>query len=153
MKFWDSSAVVPLLVREPTSEQIEAVLRLDPEIVLWWATPVECASALMRVHREGDLTSSGLHRAQALLESLRERAYEIQPVEEVRARAQRLLAVHRLRAADSLQLAAALVWCRERPQGVRFVCLDDRLRGAAVLEGFLVVPYAEVVHDEELPAG
>jgi len=106
----------------------------------------------MRVHREGDLTSSGLSRAQTLLESLRERAYEVQPVEEVRARAQRLLAVHRLRAADSLQLAAALVWCRERPQGVRFVCLDERLRAAALLEGFLVVPYAEVVHDEELPS-
>lgn len=140
MRFWDSSALIPLLVREPTSEKLENLLRLDPELVLWWATPVECASALARLSREGNLTGSGLRQAQELLESLRGQAYEVQPVEEVRARAQRLLAVHRLRAADSLQLAAALVWCRERPQGVRFVCLDDRLNTAAGLEGFSLQP-------------
>ena len=151
MRFWDSSAVMPLLVPEPTSERIESILRSDPEVVLWWATPVECASALARLQREGNLTALGLRRAQALLESLREQAYEVQPVEEVRARAQRLLAVHRLRAADSLQLAAALVWCRERPQGVYFVCLDDRLRLAALLEGFSTEPFSEEVHDQELP--
>jgi predicted nucleic acid-binding protein len=151
VRFWDSSAILPLLVREPTSEKIASILRLDPEMALWWATPVECASALARLHREGTLTSSGLGQAQKLLEHLREHAYEVQPVEEVRARAQRLLAVHRLRAADSLQLASALLWCRERPQGVRFVCLDDRLKLAALLEGFLTEPLAEEIHDRELP--
>jgi uncharacterized protein len=140
VRFWDSSAIIPLLVREPGSEKLENLLRLDPELVLWWATPVECASALARLSREAKLTGSGLRQAQALLEGLRGQAYEVQPVEEVRARAQRLLAVHRLRAADSLQLAAALVWCREHPQGVHFVCLDDRLNTAAGLEGFSLQP-------------
>jgi len=72
-------------------------------------------------------------------------------MDDVRARAQRLLAVHRLRAADSLQLAAALVWCRERPIGVGFVCLDDRLCGAAVREGFTMEPPAEWINDRAFP--
>jgi hypothetical protein len=46
------------------------------------------------------------------------------------------------RAADTLQLAASLVWCRERPVGRSFVCLDARLREAAVREGFSVLPTA-----------
>jgi len=65
----------------------------------------------------------------------------------VRARAARLLSLHPLRAADALQLAAALVWCRERTAEAPFVCLDDRLRLAAAREGFRVLPYAEEVHE------
>jgi len=151
VRFWDSSAVMPLLVQEATSEKIERILRLDSEMVLWWATPVECTSALARLHREGNLTTPDLRQTQALLDNLRKQAFEVQPVEEVRARAQRLLAVHRLRAADALQLAAALVWCRERPQGVYFVCLDDRLRLASLLEGFSSQPFVEEIHDLPLP--
>ncbi|HEV3134209.1 MAG TPA: type II toxin-antitoxin system VapC family toxin, partial [Acidimicrobiia bacterium] len=138
MKFWDSSALVPLLVRQPTSERLEGLLRRDPAVVIWWGGVVECASALARLQREGTLPRSGLRQAQQVLDHLRARAFEVEPVEEVRARALRLLAVHQLRAADSLQLAAALIWCRERPQRVAFVCLDDRLRLAAAGEGFQV---------------
>ena len=151
MKFWDSSAIVPLLVREPTSEKVESLLHRDPDMVVWWGTPVECRSALARVRREGSLLESSLRKCMALLDHLRARALEVQPVEEVRARAERLLLVHPLRAADALQLAASLIWCRERPQGVKFVSLDDRLRGAAVLEGFTVLPYPEEVHDADFP--
>jgi hypothetical protein len=147
LKFWDSSALLPLLVEEPTTSRIEVLLRRDPEVVLWWTTPVECGSALARVEREGGLTSSGRRKAEDILEHLRAHAYEVQPVEEVRSRAWRLLALHRLRAADALQLAAALVWCRESPRGIGFVCLDDRLRLAAVREGFQVMPYSEEVHE------
>jgi len=147
LRFWDSSALLPLLVKEPTSSRIEDLLGRDTEVVLWWATPVECVSALARIEREGKLAHSGLRQAQEILSYLRARSFEVQPVEEVRARAERLLAVHRLRAADSLQLSAALVWCRERPKGVGFVCLDDRLRLAAAREGFLVMPYSEEVHE------
>lgn len=150
MKFWDSSALVPLLLKQPTSERLEGLLRRDPAIVLWWGGGVECVSALARLHREGVLPRSGLRQAHQVLDHLRERAFEVAPVEDVRTRAVRLLAVHQLRAADSLQLAAALLWCRERPQRVGFVCLDGRLRLAAADEGFQVRPYAEDVHEAEL---
>jgi predicted nucleic acid-binding protein len=151
VKFWDSSAILPLLVHELPSDRVKSVLLLDPEIVIWWATPVECGGALARRRREGSLQESGLRRAQDRLDHLLKSAYEIEPMEDVRARAQRLLSVHRLRAADALQLAAAIAWCRERPTGVGFVCLDDRLRGAALLEGFTTEPPAEWINDRAFP--
>jgi uncharacterized protein len=51
-----------------------------------------------------------------------------------------VLATHALRAAEALQVAAALTWCDESPRGERFVCLDERLKQAARREGFDVLP-------------
>jgi predicted nucleic acid-binding protein len=150
VKFWDSSALVPLLLREPTSVRLQDLLRRDPAVALWWGTPVECASALARRQRDGTLARSGLRQAHAALDGLRARAIEVEPTEEVRSRAVRLLAIHQLRAGDALQVAAALVWSQERVRGVGFVSMDDRLRGAAAREGFQVLPYAEDVHEMEL---
>ena len=149
MRFWDSSALLPLLWAEPESARVEPLLRRDPEVVLFWGAALECQSALARAARAGHLAEADLRMAQRLLERLRAGAFEIQPLEEVRARAQRTLAVHPLRAPEALQLAAALVWCRERTRGVAFVCLDERLRGAATLEGFKVLPYADEIHEPD----
>ncbi|MFP5284552.1 MAG: PIN domain-containing protein [Thermoanaerobaculia bacterium] len=146
LRFWDSSAVLALAVRGPASEKIEPFLKRDPEVVLWWGTALECASVLTRQKR---LSQTDAGKARAIVEHLRARSFEVQPTEEVRARAARILSVHPLRTAAALQLAAALVWCRERPQGVSFVSLDEDLRLAAAMEGFLVMPYAEEVHEPE----
>ncbi len=147
MRFWDSSALLPLALHEPASAEMERLLRADPDLVLWWASPVECASALARSARQGRLSPAAEGAARAVVERLKASAFEVRPLEEVRARAGRLLALHPLRAADALQLAAALVWCRERTADAPFVCLDDRLRLAASREGFLVLPHAEEVHE------
>ena len=64
----------------------------------------------------------------------------IAPTVALRERAGRLLRRHPLRAADALQLAAALAWTEHAPGGERFVCLDDRLRVAATREGFAISP-------------
>ena len=61
-------------------------------------------------------------------------------VEPVRARAKRLLGIHSIRAADALQLAAALAVVYDDPRNQGFVCLDDRLAAAARREGFAVLP-------------
>lgn len=142
MKFWDTSAWVPLLLREPATPTVEAVLQDDPDPVVWWGSAVECVSALSGAARDGRLSSRDLQTALATLRALREFAFEILPAEEVRSRAVRLLLSHPLRAADSLQLASALVWCREKTEGAGFVSLDDRLRAAALREGFDVLPLA-----------
>ena len=47
---------------------------------------------------------------------------------------------HPLKTADALQLAAALRWCEGDTMNASFVCLDNRLRGAALDEGFNVLP-------------
>ncbi len=138
--FWDSSAVVPLLLPDVRSAPLAALLRSDTEPALWWASPVECQSALYRRSREGGLPSAALAQALERLKALVADVDVVAPTLPLRERAGRLLAGHPLRAADALQLAGALVWCDESPQGDAFVCLDERLSGAARREGFTVLP-------------
>ncbi len=108
--------------------------------VVWWASPVECKSAIYRRHREAPMPRSVLDIALERLASFFLYADTVQATEELRSRAGRLLAVHPLRAADALQLAAALVACAEEPIGEKLVSLDQRLREAAIREGFAVIP-------------
>ena len=140
MRFWDSSAVVPLLVPERASEQLRRVHASDPIVIAWWGAEVECVSAIARAERVGHLSTSGAAEGFRRLVALSRGWHEIEPGQEVREAAKRLLRVHDLRAADSLHLAAAFVAAETRPSSLAFVCLDDRLRLAASREGFAVVP-------------
>jgi predicted nucleic acid-binding protein len=139
VRFWDSSAVVPLLVVESSSVAMMREYELDPEVVAWWATEAECVSALARLEREGSLTApsivAGIRRLDALAAAWR----EVQPVMTVRTTAIRLLRVHPLRTADALQLGAAIVAAEDHPASLPFVTLDERLGQAAEREGFAVV--------------
>jgi predicted nucleic acid-binding protein len=109
-------------------------------MVVWWGTRVECWSAISRRIREGQLVGAERLTTIDLFDALFSWVTEVQPVEQLRRRAERLLNVHALRAADALQLAAALVWADGLADELAFVCLDDRLREAANLEGFVVLP-------------
>ena len=140
MIFWDSSAIVPLCINEPATSAVKSILAEDPVIVVWWSTRTECISALVRQTREGNLASADERRARDLLETLANTWIEIQPTTRLRAVAERLLAVHPLRAADAFQLAAALQWCRGNTRGMSLVCFDERLRNAGHKEGFTIVP-------------
>jgi hypothetical protein len=140
VRFWDASAVIPLCVDDPSTATVRRLAREDEAIAVWWGTVVECWSALSRVRRQGDLTAADLTRARHLLDRLAAGWSEVAPATEIRDQAIRLLGLHPLRAADALQLAAALVWADRRPWGYQFVCLDARLREAARAEGFSVLP-------------
>lgn len=140
MKFWDTSAIVSLCVNEPSSSTVKAILAKDPSLVVWWATQTECVSAFMRVVREGGLGAGGERQARQVLLKLADAWTVIQPSEAVRESAERLLTVHPLRAADALQLAAALMWCQGRPGGMPLVSFDARLRDAVYKEGFTPLP-------------
>lgn len=140
MKYWDSSAVVPLLVREPASAALRRVLNADRRLIVWWGTPVECVSAIARRERDGGLEVAAANTAVGRLRELTGSWIEVRPSARVRSIALRLLRTHALRASDSLQLAAALVAADEDPGGLPLVCLDERLAAAARREGFEVVP-------------
>ena len=140
MKFWDSSAIIPLCLKEQMSETVKRLIKADEDIVVWWVTRVECLSALSRRRREGVLGNNSELKAKTLLSALSEEWSEVQPSEPVRQRAERLLAIHPLRSADAFQLAAALIWAQENPQGLEIVCLDQNLREAAYKEGFTILP-------------
>lgn len=135
MKFWDSSALVPLLLQQPQTKRVRHLLEEDDELVVWWGSAVECASAIARLHRDGHLSAAAERDARSLLDVLRKSWFEVQPGDAVREQAMRLLRVHSLRAADALQLAAALEWAGAPPEG-GFVTCDDRLLEAAQREGF-----------------
>jgi hypothetical protein len=140
VRFWDTSALVPLFIQQPQTSLAVAVLSEDPEAVLWWGTVVEYESALQRLLREAVLDRKEISTARASFSLLREGAVEVEPSEELRSRARGLLAEHTLRAADALQLAAALTWAGGHGSGEGFISLDDRLREAAADEGFAVLP-------------
>jgi predicted nucleic acid-binding protein len=150
MRFWDSSALVALVVFEPGTLRVASLLPVDSRIALWWATPVECYGALARAKRAGRIAASNVRASENMLRSLLAHAIEIDPWNEVRELAVQLASKHPLRAADALQLAAALDWCDGNTRGESFVCLDDRLRGAAALEGFRVLPYSEEVNEAKV---
>jgi predicted nucleic acid-binding protein len=139
MRFWDASAVVPLLLAEPTTKRLQRLAAADPAMLVWWATEVECASALSRLERDGTIGAQVATEAFDRLTRLARGWHEVDPSDDVRAAAVRLLRVHPLRAADARQLAAAYVASERRPSSLAIVTLDDRLAAAARKEGFAVV--------------
>jgi hypothetical protein len=140
LRFWDSSAIVPLVCREAESARARAWLRADPVLVVWCLAATEVVSALARKRREGALRPPRLADAKRRLAGLESAWSEVAALDAVRARARRLLEVHALAAADALHLGAALMLVEERPQGVGFVSFDERLREAAAREGFESLP-------------
>ena len=140
MRFWDTSALVPLCVSEPASREIRRLATADPSLVVWWGTRTECLSAFARGRREAKLAAAVEQRTRRVLATLAAAWSEILPTDPVRDRAERLLGVHPLRAAGAFQLAAALVWSRGETSSHAVVSYDDRLRAAASGEGFAVLP-------------
>ena len=137
--FWDTSAIVPLCCFQTQTARATRVARLYARQVTWWATSVEAIGSLNRLYREQALTALGRQQALTRLDHLRRRWNEIQPTDEVRDRAERLLGVHKLRAADAFQLAAALAWCGQKAHGRHFIGANADLGNAAEAEGFTVI--------------
>ena len=133
--FWDTSALVPLCVRQGTTTRAIALYE-SFEAVVWWATSVEIASALARLVRMKQLNSSDWAKAGRIATALASGWSVIQPSEAVRTKATELVDDYDLRAADALQLAAALAWCENIPQGRVFLTADQKLQEAALLSGF-----------------
>ena len=140
MRFWDSSTVLPLCLEEPHSGRLRELATEDPHIVVWWGTVVECTSAIARLRREGFLNIEQERQVALVLDTIVTEWTEIQPSEGLRRSSIQLLRHHPLQAADALQLAAADLWVAGRPEGNAFICIDRRLRDAALREGFVVLP-------------
>jgi predicted nucleic acid-binding protein len=135
--FWDSSALVPLCVQQQATKMAESMSK-EYGIVVWWAASVEVRGAFARLLRMGQLTSPGSVQAQVVLANLRSRWQEISPGPSLRDQAEHLLDRFPLKAADALQLAAALAWCSGRPRGRGFISGDVQLLDAARQVGFQV---------------
>lgn len=138
MRFWDSSAIVPLVVEEASSSACRSLLRRDRAIAVWALSRVEVLFAIWREVRAGNMERVAAIQAGKRLDALSVAWTEVDGLAAARARAERIVAVHPLRAADALQLAAALVLSREKPRW-SFVTGDQQLASVAELEGFDVI--------------
>ncbi len=142
MNFWDSSAIVALVADEPLALIAQQVLDSDRQMAVWWGTSVECVAALARKEREettrSDSAAGTVAAGQRMrrLDGLAAQWHEVHPSQRIRALALRLVRVHPLRAADGMQLAAAIALAEDQPEGVGFVSFDAQLNRAASREGF-----------------
>jgi uncharacterized protein len=143
VKFWDASAIVPLLVVETSSRRLQSLAAKESGMLVWWGSKVECVSALARRERDGVLDGRAMAIALRRLQQLADAWHEIDPSDAIRETAERFLRVHPLRAADALQLAAAFAAAERRPTSLEIVTLDDRLADAARKEGFVIVDLAD----------
>jgi uncharacterized protein len=133
--FWDSSALVPLCVRQSITTRASELYKIH-NVVVWWATPVEISSALARLLRMKQLTPSQFTTARKTAERIADSWSVIQPSDHLRWRSIQLVERHGLRAADSFQLASALEWCEDDPRGRVFLTADQKLGEAALFTGF-----------------
>jgi uncharacterized protein len=142
--YWDASALVPLCIHEDASRLARTHLRRFTPVV-WWGSTVEVHSAICRMLRAKEITGNERQGAALRLLMLSRGWNEILPSEDLRELAMQLLDQYALRATDSLQLAAALVWCGQRPAKRNFICGDWRLSEAAEALGFSVLELKEAM--------
>ena len=137
--FWDTSALVPLCCRQAgSSSRSHQLFKLFKKPVIWWGTPVEVRSALVRLRQDGDLSKRQMLNAVQKWEMLERVVREVNPTEQVRGLAKTIPQQHGLRTLDAFQLAAALAWCQSNPRRRPFVCFDETLSDAAESAGFAV---------------
>ena len=141
MRFWDASALVPLLVFERGTALVARWLRQDPGVVVWTLTRVELFSALARQRRTVERDAAVLSAARRDLLEEWERWSEIIDVDVVRRHAERLVEIHPIKAADALQISAALVAAQQNSVLHEFVTLDEVQATAAEREGFRVLTW------------
>lgn len=139
MRFWDTSALIPLVVAERSTPRVERWLRKDPNVIVWTLSRVELLSSLERRRREEPRSESSLLAARRDLLSAWEQWSEVMSVEVVRRHAERVVETHPLRAGDALQIGAALVASEDSPATLEFVTLDRNLANAAEREGFVIL--------------
>jgi len=137
--FFDTSAIVPLCVAQPTSQKARQAYRNFHRQIVAWTALIEATGAIYRAVRLGGLSKSNAKRALDRLAQLEKRWTEIMATDRVRELAIDALQTYDLRAGDAIQLASAMVWCKEKPRNRSFVCFDHRLAEAGRSAGFDII--------------
>ncbi|PYQ31878.1 MAG: PIN domain-containing protein [Acidobacteria bacterium] len=139
VRFWDTSAIIPLVALEETTPLIREILAADRNVIVSFLTTVEITSAIWRKSREtkdDDARRESERRVRDFLEPHWTVVDEVEPIARI---ARRLLTQHPLRTADAINLAAAIHIARD-PEALPFVTNDKRLKSAAQSEGFPTLP-------------
>jgi uncharacterized protein len=139
VKFWDTSALAPLVIDEASTGAMRELAAADPDVIVWMLSSVELLSVMGRLGRQTPELADLLPGLRLDAMDLFRHWATVTHVDGVRRRAERLVGVHPLNAGDALQLGAALLASGDRPETLPFVTLDRGLARAAQLEGFRVV--------------
>jgi predicted nucleic acid-binding protein len=139
VRFWDTSAIIPLWLAEQGSTRAKSWYRNDPDVIVWTLTRVEIFSALARRRREVPAAVSRLLAVRRDFIRAWDQWSEVTAIEIVRRHAERIVESYPLRAADALQIGAAVVAAEDNPAALEFVSFDENLAGAAEREGFRVL--------------
>jgi hypothetical protein len=139
VRYWDASALVPLFIEEASTAEVEGWRAADSGITTWMMTRVEVISGIARRKREWPALLAGWNRAIREVQEVASRWTEISDAAAARLHAERIVMDYPLRAADALQLGAAIVAADGDPQSLELVTLDRRLADAARREGFPVL--------------
>lgn len=137
MRFWDTSALVPLITKEEKTPRMQEVIASDRNIAVSFITPVELTSTIWRRGRRYD--QALFRRSLFKISELEANWTLVDDFEPAIKLARQLITKHVLRSGDAIQLAAALLMAGEHPEELPFVTLDNDLSRAAREEGFLVV--------------
>jgi predicted nucleic acid-binding protein len=139
VRFWDTSALVPLFIAERESAQAQRRLREDPEVVVWTLARLELLAALARRGRDEPAVARQLRAARRHFLDAWERWSEVIAADVVRRHAERIVATHPLLASEALHIGAALVAAEHDPGTLEFVTFDRRQAAIAEREGFHVI--------------
>jgi uncharacterized protein len=131
--------LVPTFVEENSSAEVRSWQAEDAGITTWIMSRVEVISAIARKQREQPNLAPLWDRAIRHVHAMASRWTEIWDADAVRLHAERIVMIHVLRAADALQLGAAIVAADGDPQSLELVTLDRRFGEAARREGFPVL--------------
>lgn len=135
--FWDSSALLPLCVPQIRSQKAAALYERFA-VVAWWASEVEILSGLSRLRRMGDISHEQFAAGKKLATIVAGDWSPLNLTASIVPDASSMLEQYPLRAADALQVAAALVACEHYPGGYAFITADLRQAEAARQVGFAV---------------
>ena len=139
VSFWDTSAIIPLCCLQVFSAAAQKVHRRFRSPVIWWGTRVEIHSGFGRLKRQSEIDERGFAGALRKWDVFENEANVVRPDDYVLEIATTLPELYGLRSQDAFQLAAALIWCNERPRNRPFICADKRLSVAANDAGFDVI--------------
>src|SRR2546422_3825389 len=128
VRFWDTSALVPLFIAERESGSAARRLREDPEVVVWTLARLELLAALARRGRDEPAATRQLRLVRRHFLDAWERWTEVTAADVVRRHAERIVGTHPLRASDALHIGAALVAAEHEPGTLEFVTFDRRQR-------------------------
>jgi predicted nucleic acid-binding protein len=139
VQFWDSSALLPLVVWQPPfSEQCRRAFRTTAPRAVAFLARVECRAAIERLVRAGTLKSTARRRALTQVDKLVAGFDVVAFSAEVEAYALELVHRYALRSLDALQLGCARTLSAGAGANMvpELLCCDRRLADAAASEGY-----------------